>query len=179
MEKLFSNISFIGGIHGVGKSTICNVLCSTLNIRYLSASEVLKWIEINADVKNKKVQNIPLTQDRLINGLIKRVEKDLHYLLDGHYCLMDKNNKIIKVPFETFEAINPVSLHLIVGDIPEIKSRLESRDQKIYDEQLLEEMQACEVNYANEISNKLGINLTIGKENDYQEITKALSKVVD
>lgn len=177
MEKLFSNISFIGGIHGVGKSTICNVLCSTLDIRYLSASEVLKWVEINQDAKNKKVDDIPLTQDRLINGLIKRVEKAHHYLLDGHYCLIDKNSKIIKVPIETFEAINPASLHLILGDIPEIKSRLESRDQKIYDGQLLKEMQECEIDYANEISSKLGIQLTIGKENSYDDIMTSLRKL--
>ena len=36
------NIIFIGGIHGVGKGTLCEKVCNDLNIRHLSASEVLK-----------------------------------------------------------------------------------------------------------------------------------------
>jgi adenylate kinase len=178
MEKLFSNISFIGGIHGVGKSTICNSLCAALNVRYLSASEVLKWIEINDDAKNKKVQDIPLTQDRLIAGLIKRVEKNHHYLLDGHYCLLDKNSKIVKVPFETFEAINPVSLHLIIGVVSEIKSRLELRDKKIYDYQLLDDMQNHEIDYAKELSKKLGVSLSMGNEKNYSKIQISIKESI-
>jgi adenylate kinase len=178
MEKLFSNISFIGGIHGVGKSTICNSLCSNLNIRYLSASEVLKWVEINEDAKNKKVQDIPLTQDRLIAGLVKRVEKSHHYLLDGHYCLLDKGSKIVKIPFETFEAINPVSLHLIIGLVSEIKTRLESRDKRTYDYQLLDDMQNHEIDYAKELSKKLGVSLSIGNEKEYLDIIISIKSVL-
>jgi adenylate kinase len=50
------NIAFIGGIHGVGKSTICQQICDKLNLVYLSASELIKWSDINEDVKNKKVE---------------------------------------------------------------------------------------------------------------------------
>ncbi len=171
---MFSNISFIGGIHGVGKSTICKVLSSELNIQYLSASDVLKWLEMNQNVKNKKVHDVSLTQDRLINGLTKRIDKNYHYLLDGHYCLLNKSAEIVKVPFSTFEAINPISLHLIIGDITEIKSRLESRDQNSYNYQLLKDMQDKEIDYANEISQKLNIPLSIGNENDYSAILTAL-----
>jgi len=61
-------IAFIGGIHGVGKSTICRQICDEIKLEYLSASELLKWKEINEDVKNKKVISRPDTQDRLITG---------------------------------------------------------------------------------------------------------------
>jgi adenylate kinase len=174
MEKLFLNISFIGGIHGVGKSTICKSICADLNIEYLSASEVLKWVEINEDSQEKKVQNIALTQNRLIKGLQNRVEKEHHYLLDGHYCLLDNSEKIIKVPFETFQAINPSTLHLIVSDITEIKSRLELRDKRIYDYSLLKNMQDQEIEYAKELSHKLNIDLTIGQQDNYCQILDAL-----
>ncbi len=179
MEKLFSNISFIGGIHGVGKSTICKTLCTDLYIQYLSASEVLKWAEMNEDIKNKKVQDIPLTQDRLINGLIKRVEKKYQYLLDGHYCLLDKTDKVVRVPFATFEAINPASLHLIIGDVAEIKARLELRDHRAYDLNLLKNMQDQEIDYAKELSKKLNVQLSIGNETNQSEIAKSLILVRD
>ena len=42
------------GIHGVGKCTICQQICSELNLEYLSASELLKWKAVIEDAKNKK-----------------------------------------------------------------------------------------------------------------------------
>lgn len=37
-----SNIIFIAGIHGVGKSTLCKKLSSRYNIEHYSASELIK-----------------------------------------------------------------------------------------------------------------------------------------
>ena len=176
MQKLFSNIAFIGGIHGVGKSTICIDLCSKAGIEYLSASAVLKWADLNTDVKNKKVQDISLTQDRLIAGLMNTVKEEKRYLLDGHYCLFDKDGKVARVPFATFEAINPTSLNLIVGDVDKIKSRIEHRDQRDYNYETLNSMQEQEIAYAKELSDKLKIKLSIGRESDYSEIYETFNR---
>ena len=59
------NIIFIGGIHGVGKGTLCEKVCNELNLQHLSASEVLKWEEIS-EKENKLVNDFTLTQNRLI-----------------------------------------------------------------------------------------------------------------
>jgi adenylate kinase len=175
---MFNNIAFIGGIHGVGKSTICRTICNNQKITYLSASEVIKWSELNEDVKNKKVSNIPLTQNLLIDGLHNRIEKNKSYLLDGHYCLLNKENIISKIPYETFEMINPNSLHIIINDdISEIKSRIETRDKRIYDFNLLEDMQKMEIDYAKDLSIRLGIQLSIGNENNYNSIESLLNRV--
>src|SRR5690606_39125373 len=118
---MIKGIAFIGGIHGVGKSTICRNICSELNFEYLSASELLKWKEINEDAKNKKVKDIPETQNRLIIGLTNAVQSGKYYLLDGHYCLLNSKDEIVNVPLDTFRQMNPISLHIILGDIPEVK----------------------------------------------------------
>lgn len=165
-----SKIAFIGGIHGVGKSTICRHICSELNLEYLSASELLKWQDINEDANNKKVKDIPDTQNRLILGLTNRVQKDKSYLLDGHYCLLNSDNEVVNIPLDTFEKINPISLNLILGDISEIKKRLETRDNKPYDYSLLERLQSEELTYAKQLSKKLGITLNLGTQNDYSEL---------
>ncbi|MCZ2248213.1 MAG: AAA family ATPase [Bacteroidia bacterium] len=171
---MFQEIAFIGGIHGVGKSTICRQLCSELNLEYLSASELLKWKDINEDAKNKKVKDIPDTQNRLIVGLNNVIQKGKNYLLDGHYCLLNSNNEVVRIPFETFEKINPFSLNLILGDISEIKKRLETRDNKPYDYALLERLQSEELTYAKQLSKKLGITLNLGTQNDYSELVHLL-----
>lgn len=167
---MLNNIAFIGGIHGVGKTTICQNICRELNLEYLSASELLKWKDINEDANNKKVKDVPGTQYRLILGLTNTVKNGRKYLLDGHFCLLNRNNEIENVPLETFKQINPISLNIISGDITEIKNRLEMRDGKSYEYKLLEDLQNEELKYAKQLSKTLGITLNIGTQNDYSEL---------
>jgi adenylate kinase len=176
VNKTDNRIAFIGGIHGVGKSTICRHVCSELNLEYLSASELLKWKDINEDAKNKKVKDIPDTQNRLILGLTNTLQKDKNYLLDGHYCLLNSDNEVVNVPLDTFKKINPFSLNIILGDISEIKKRLETRDNKPYDYNLLERLQSEELTYAKQMSKTLGITLNIGTQKDYSELLLLLSE---
>lgn len=172
--NMIANIAFIGGIHGVGKSTICQQICNEVKLEYLSASEIIKWKDINADFQNKKVQNIPAIQDRLIIGLKNSIQKNKYYILDGHYCLLNKENGIVNIPIETFKLINPFSLNIVLGDIIEIKNRLEKRDNRPYDQELLNRMQESELNYARYLSKTLGITLNIGTQNDFSELITPL-----
>ena len=178
MNNTDKRIAFIGGIHGVGKSTICRHICNVLNLEYLSASELLKWKEINEDAKNKKVKDIPSTQNRLILGLTNSIQNGKNYLLDGHYCLLNSDNEVVNIPLETFEKINPISLNLILGDITEIKNRLETRDNKPYEYALLERLQSQELIRAKQLSKKLGITLNIGNQNDYSDLLFSLSSIL-
>jgi adenylate kinase len=154
-------IVFAGGIHGVGKSTLCYEISAALSIGYLSASEVLKWKDLNMDEKNKKVVDIPDTQSRLINGLKAVVDVDKNYLLDGHYCLFNKEGEVTTVPIETFVRINPIALILVTNSISIIKAALEQRDQKTYDTGILEMMQERETSYAHEVAVHLDVPLFI------------------
>lgn len=163
-------IAFIGGIHGVGKSTVCKSLCQELKMEYLLASELLKWKEINNDVKNKKVQDISETQERLISVLDKTIQNGGHYMLDGHYSLLDSNSEVTKVPLDTFKQIAPFSLNIILGETSEVKMRLEQRDKREYDYALLKHLQDVELNNAEYISRALNIPLNIGTLNDYSRL---------
>lgn len=173
---MLNNIAFIGGIHGVGKSTICRQICDEVKLGYLSASELIKWQDINEDIQNKKVNNIPMTQDRLIIGLTNSIQKDKYYLLDGHYCLLNSQDEIVNIPLDTFQQIKPISLNIILGNIEEIKSRLEKRDNRYYDQNLLNRMQECELDYARQLSKTLGVTLNLGTQNDFSELLTSLHK---
>ncbi len=175
---LFKNIAFIGGIHGVGKSTICKELCKEFPLEHLSASEVIRWKDLNPDGQNKNVTDISHTQDRLTFGLSQQVKRDRFYLLDGHFCLFNKTGEVESVPMNTFIKINPISLNLILGDVQRIKHQLEQRDNRPYDYDLLSRMQEQELNYANEVSKTLGVTLNIGNQDNFTDLITSLNKTL-
>ncbi|HWV75269.1 MAG TPA: ATP-binding protein [Pseudosphingobacterium sp.] len=152
------NIVFIGGIHGSGKGEICRLITSKTDFMHLTASEVLKWDELSTK-EEKLVANIDITQNRLISNLRSIIERDEKYLLDGHYCLLNKNGTPERVPIQTFRDIDPAKLVLVTADPQAIKHRLENRDSKTYDVKLIEEFQCYEIDFAMEISKNLQIPL--------------------
>lgn len=165
------NIIFIGGIHGSGKGTICNIIKENKVINHLTASEVLKWTDISSQ-EDKKVDDINVTQNRLITNLRKIIKDDERYLLDGHYCLLNKDNEPEKVPIQTFIDINPSKLIIVYADPWLIKERLEKRDSKTYDIDLIRKFQELELEYAEEIKKLLNVELLgfNSEEIDYKGI---------
>lgn len=154
--EMQKNIIFLGGVHCVGKSTLCTASLSDTSIEALSASEVLRWSEISPK-ENKKVKDINATQDRLIAGLRKMIEFDRKYVLDGHFCLLDKDGEVKRVPFETFRAINPSGIVVLTDSPSLIVKRLSERDNTKYTTSLLDSFQKEEVEYAKEVSSILSI----------------------
>lgn len=148
------NIVFIGGIHGVGKGTLCEKVCNDLNLRHLSASEVLKWEEIS-EKENKLVKDFTLTQKRLITNLQQIVNENERYVLDGHYCLLNKKNVPEKIEFDTFRTLSPFAFIIVFDDVQEIKRRLENRDNREYDFELLLKLQELEIEYSIELAEQL------------------------
>jgi len=147
------NIIFIGGIHGVGKGTICKKISVTNKITHLSASDVLKWDEISKK-ENKLVNNLDTTQNRLIKGLDAIIKNTGTYLLDGHYCLLNSKSKPEKVSEKTFEIINPKVMAIVIEETEIIYERLKQRDGTKYSLSLLNEMQKMEIEYAKFLSSK-------------------------
>ncbi len=171
-------IFFLGGIHGVGKGTLCKSLSSNLNIECLTASKLINWTGINDDPINKRVSNIGSTQERLIVAINCYCEENKTYVLDGHFCLLDKNNEPTKVPEEVFIKINPEALLLLTAPPQTIKHRLEHRDNKSYDVGLIERMQEFEISYAKYISNALNRELKIFSYDKSDSIIEYLNTIL-
>lgn len=167
--KLTKNIIFIGGIHGVGKGTICKEIVSKTDLNHITASQILKWNEISS-LDNKLVINISLTQERLIYGLKNLIEKDKQYLLDGHFCLLDSNGIPCKIDEETFDNINPKIISIVIDDVEKIAKRLENRDYKKYDMKVLNELQEMEIEYAKYLSNKYSIPYIEIRNSNYKRL---------
>lgn len=158
---MFRNIIFVGGIHGVGKSTLCKEISSQTGLKYLSASQVLKWGKVSENPNRKLVADVNHTQDLLLSGLKSLIVPEEVYLLEGHYCLLDSNSSIARVPQETFIAINPILFGLIVDDERKIQERVMARDGEACNLDLYIEMQAEEIKYASEIAGQINVPLKV------------------
>lgn len=168
-----ANIVFIGGIHGVGKGYLCDHIISTFpEIEHLSSSEILKWDGGN----NKKVKNVKDNQDKLVVKLSKIIKAEKRYILDGHFCLLKINETIEKVPFKTFEEINPKIIIIVTAKNDIIKKRLDQRDRKDYNIKLLDKFQKQEIAYAKEVATQLGIKILYLSSNDIELASEAIKK---
>lgn len=170
-----SNIIFVGGIHGVGKGYICSELTKSYNIRHLVSSEVLQWDKGN----EKRVKDVDLTQNILLENLKKIISPDEKYLLDGHFCLLNIDNTIQDIPFNTFREINPIFIILITDELLQIKERLDKRDNKIYDIELLDKFQKREIKYAKTIADELGIECIEISPNNLESIKPVMDRIMN
>jgi adenylate kinase len=173
METKNRNIIFIGGIHGVGKGTICKKISVSKKITHLSASKVLKWNEISTK-ENKLVNSLDETQSRLIKGLDALIQNTNTYLLDGHYCLLNSKNKPEKVPEKTFEIIDPIVMAIVIEGTEVIYERLKQRDGTKYSLSLLDEMQEMEIGYAKYLSSKFNKPYVEIHKSNYGNLNKYL-----
>lgn len=169
-----NDLIFIGGIHGAGKGTVCRKVCEQTDLVHITASEVLKWEEISKP-DNKKVEDIQYTQNRLIEGLNRIKEDGKSYLLDGHFCLFNSDGVAEKVPFDTFKAILPKAIVVVMADVKQIKKRLTERDNMIYDSEILQKMQSIEKEYAKEIAVEFNVPFVEIKGGDYEPLIKVIS----
>lgn len=169
-------IIFVGGIHAVGKGTVCKELAQKFNFEHLSASQVLKWNEIS-DSKNKKVQNFTRTQDRLLTNLNRIIKPNKKYLLDGHFTLLNSNGEPEKIDESTFIGIQPESIILLTCEPKIIFERLKQRDNSTYKLSVLEKMQEMEVEHANYISKKLDIPFFMVIDGDTSSTFQYLEKL--
>ncbi len=174
---MVDNLIFVGGIHGVGKSKICQEICSELNLEYLSASNVLKWKEINEQSNSKIVKNVNNNQNRLLDGLKNILNNEKDYVLEGHYCLLNKENKIENISSKIFQKIKPKSLFIILGELKEIKRRLKERDGRDYEIDFLDRFQKKELDHAKILSKTLNIPLYICKNDNYLSIFNFMSEI--
>ncbi|WP_281227420.1 AAA family ATPase [Flavobacterium aquiphilum] len=167
------NIIFIGGIHGVGKGTICKEIELKTDLIHLTASQILKWEKIS-ESSNKLVKDISSTQNRLIIGLKNLIKKDQKYLLDGHFCLLDSNGIPNRIDENTFDQISPKVIVVVIDDVKKIAKKIEARDNKIYDVNILDQLQQMEIGYAKYLSDKYSIPYVEIKDGNYNQLMEII-----
>ncbi|MGD8115221.1 ATP-binding protein [Vibrio sp. TRT 29B02] len=135
-------IIFVSGVHGVGKSTLCGKLSEKFGWAHYSCSDLIKE---NSDYveSSKLVSTADKNQQALLRGISRLTEEVV--LLDGHFCLLDKDEQVIELPFEVFDAISPSAILLATCDEETIHQRLELRGGHVFALGKIVELQQHEV----------------------------------
>ncbi len=147
----------IGGVHGSGKTSICHKLGHLIpDIIYVSASRL-----INHDVTYKHVDDIKKNQQILINKIQELKETHDLIIIDGHFCVTDKEGEMKYVGEEIFRILSPELLVLVQAPTLLIQQRITLRDHINYSDSLIEEWKEKETFWAEYTSITLNLPLMI------------------
>lgn len=172
-------IVFVGGVHGVGKTTLCTKLSAQTGFTHYAASQLIKSLKaasISSDSKN--VANIASNQNILLEAL--RAVKESEILLDGHFTILDSSGKPQPIGAKIFEEIAPSLLIMLWDDPGVIHERLRVRDgNKLGVAADIERHQNNEVSQARIVATALGVELHIVKTDDFAALEKITHMVDD
>lgn len=153
MGKIF----FIAGIHGVGKTFLCNQIVDKFNFKTYSASKLIEEFKQEKFDNNKKIKDINNNQEYLIRAINRiRSKKDI-FVLDGHFCLLNSESQVTRIPEDTFLKISPNAILVLHDTVNNIIKRLQNRDHVTYDVDLIDTFQKEELKYSLEIAEILQV----------------------
>ena len=177
VEKLLGRVSasesitdaryFIGGVHGVGKTTFAKHLATGMGIDHYSSSDLIKRArELPAADKAVATENLMPNQDALITGLGLTDWFEIGGILDGHFVLRSDDGRFAGIPISVFEQMRLDSLFVLTGESDVIASRIGNRDgfsgqQWQYDAEVIRAMQEAEIEHAKLVANQLKLPLSL------------------
>lgn len=148
-------IIFVSGIHAVGKTTFCSQVSQQLRLPHYSCSDLIKanssYIE-----QQKRLNEIDKNQD-VLSQAIKNQTNDPHFILDGHFCLVDKSNSIKTICESTFITMHPSLIINIIADPKIVVDRLIKRGDKSFSIDFIKNFMDAETARANYIASLIDI----------------------
>ncbi|WP_080587343.1 ATP-binding protein [Pseudomonas putida] len=171
-------IIFVGGMHGVGKTTFCKRLAELTGFVHRTASEVISEESQSAGFGNLKVSSrLNDNQNRLV-AWVERNRDSGDILLDGHFALLDSNRQVYGVELEVFRIIRPAGLICINASVGLVLDRLEKRDGVVWPAELVEKMLNSERNLAAATASGLGVPLVILSGDSIPSAVKFVNKLM-
>jgi adenylate kinase len=172
---------FLGGVHGVGKSTMCTDLTGRLGLTVVSASAVIRAErqQPSADCRTA-VQDVDGNQGLLVRGVRRLLDGvSERFLLDGHYALRTLTGDIEEISANVFKAIGVKGFVCLV-DAPEaIAQRLAARDGEVHDVNAISELQSAELRSAESVSRALRLDLKVVHAFDGRAFEECICLLLD
>ena len=152
-------MQIVCGIHGAGKTIYCNNLSRKTGLKCYSASELIgRSIAIHQE-KTKKIDQINVRQKALIQELGQAKQEKDDFLLDGHLCLIDQEDRIVRLPTDLFENLGITKILVVKAKPMDIAGRLKQRNDIIWTVDFIDRFQQEELRYAHELAKILGVDI--------------------
>lgn len=151
------NVIMIAGIHGVGKSYTCSSLKDVLPCKIYSASMLISTIKKESFNSNKKIKDIDTNQNILKFAIGELIPDDESFILDGHFCLLDVESTVTRIPESTYFDLDINGIIVITDDTLSIQKRLQQRDQNTLSLNLINHFQNEELKFSKYIASQMNI----------------------
>ena len=154
---------FLGGVHGVGKTSMCAGVVEKFGLKVVGASAIIRAErEYPSSDTRTAVSNVGGNQGLLVRG-VQRLVTDApgRYLMDGHFALQTLAGSIEAIDAEVFRAIEVSGLICLFDDPAAIAQRLAARDGVVPEVSAIAELQSAEIQSAESVSRTLGIGLKV------------------
>jgi adenylate kinase len=159
MKNMRGKTFFVAGVYGVGKSTLCGKISSTLNIPNYSAGDLISNVNGEKYGVNKIVKDKLHNQDILSTSVQDILQSNENIILAGHFCIFDKTSAVDVLPESVFLNLSINKIILLEADINRILENLCARDNKIYFKESIALLQKAEKLQAENISQELKVPL--------------------
>jgi predicted transcriptional regulator/adenylate kinase len=154
-QKSLGNLIFVAGVHGAGKTTLCENL-GFPGISHRSASSLIKEERAEAISSTRKtVKDMRGNQELLVRAVNKIRATGKPILLDGHFALLDESYKAQPIPAEVFSELGVRAIVLVHDKATEISKRLKERDNGALTAKVIARLQSVEFSQAELVAREL------------------------
>jgi adenylate kinase len=154
-------IVFCGGIHGAGKTTLCEILAPLIAAKHLSAGDLLTESFNEGRDASKNVLDVSRNQRMILQGLDAFNDDTDLLLIDGHFSVLTSTHSIEAVPLGYFADLRPRAMMILDTPVHEVQRQLSTRDDMMYSIGLLRDLRQLELTHGDNVSTVLSIPLKI------------------
>ncbi|MCV0332694.1 AAA family ATPase [Pseudomonas aeruginosa] len=166
---------FVAGVHGVGKTYLCQQFVCAFPVLHESASRLIRRERALADWSlDKRVVNIDENQAALCRAVQRITSEGRLLLLDGHFVLIDEKAEFVNLETSIFKKLHLHGVVLLEASPETIVERLVGRDNSKITVDLVSFMEAERKN-AKSICDNLGTSLKVLFEPDFDEFFQVVS----
>jgi len=162
-----SRVLFVAGVHGVGKSTLCENFSKTKNVMFRSAGKLIAEAK-KIESLTKTVADVDGNQNLLVNQVRRIRDTGSPLILDGHFAVFNTKLKPVPVASSVFSDLGVDGVILITDRPDDIANRLASRDGKSIDISAIAALQKVEEIRAKQVAKELCVPFAKIKPTQYK-----------
>ncbi|MBC7705458.1 MAG: AAA family ATPase [Rhodoferax sp.] len=173
-------VVFVGGVHGVGKSTCCAQVAQLAACLHVTASEIIRRERSEAIASaGKLVADVDGNQRLLISGFHTfRVQAGTTSILfDGHFAMRDGLGEIRAVSVDVFRSLGIDRVVCLVDEPSAIATRIQQRDGSALAEREIAELQDAELRHARLVAAALAVPFTLLQGGDVELLRRHVPPV--